>query len=212
MKWLLLANLFIGTLLAVAGWIANDSTTEQRGRITLLWGVTFVSALIWASLFALQRNRSQKLAGQRLFGTEPASNTFPRLSNLLNRVGILVYVIGLPWMLLRITYKLTRGEDANSIYPCIGIGMIAGIFFASFVILYWNKLIWICDNGLLRGLAYLPWRDFISHHHHPHNSAIVVLTGRVHQLALTLPPEDRDAIEDILRAKIGCNDELRVRS
>lgn len=200
---LVLANLFIMTLVGASALIARQSSFEQRIQLILFWSVTLLTAFGLLSLFAFQRRHCEKLAGRHMFHFEHASPSVPRLSKLVNRIVTFAYLFAMTWAVLHQTYRVAIDGLHFPGYVQVLIGVLTGLLLACIAPLTWGRVVWISENGLLRGFSYVPWHCFDEFHFHRGDIEVAVLTGRSQRAAIRIPAAEREAAVAILTQKLG---------
>ncbi len=196
--------LIIMAVVAVAatalGAFIRSFPKDVRLNLAVYWG--FLVAIIIGLIIYHARRRyiAEQQAGRILFTLRRHSYFFPRrpvIGTLVLGVMLLVYAPAC-WIVgsFRVArHGLLSGLDINDIYGPIATGIGVTVF--------WWKRLRLAERGLVVRSKFIPWERENRWYWDACNRNVVVISGdKIESLAIRIPPEDRAAVESLLREKV----------
>jgi hypothetical protein len=198
---LLAAMIAVAILATILGSFARFFPSDERFKMAVYWGLLGAVLTVVCVVNAWSRHRAEKLAGRVYFRLARHSYFFPRSPRLAFLVRLAYTLLLCMGFLLFYSFLVAHGALSDfgvlySLYPAFFAG-------GALTLAWWRRRIRICENGVVSDNWFIPWdrcRWFYWDAVMP--SVIVIEWRQAGRIAASVPLEQHDVVESLLRNKM----------
>jgi hypothetical protein len=185
---------------------------EAQLRLWIWWGSLIAVMAAIVAISARLRFRAEKKAGRVLFQLAPHSYFFPKAPRLAAcLIGALLlasapafWVFGSFFVAKPNPKEWTQMLNWGTFYSLVGSG-------SGMTYLWWHGRIRLAENGVVIRHEFVPWQNCKSYYWDACYPNILVMQLN-RPTAVCVPAETRDAVTDLLKAKLGDDANRRLPS